>query len=139
MSVRFRISSSIVCSMFALSSSPSACIPPVPSRTRNEEASASSTMLVAVPSAPTSSVADQAVTWIRRLCPAFAAAPVRPVFTDRVALPGPNLCVPGGIGMRRSLEHPVCSRAPTRSKMLVVPIPCSVSHDEELASHGRRA
>ena len=43
MSCRFRTSSSIVCSMFALSSSPSACMPPVPSRTRSDVASASST------------------------------------------------------------------------------------------------
>jgi hypothetical protein len=74
---RLRISSSMVFSMFALSSSPSACIPPVPSRTRRDAPSASSAMLVAAGSSPTSSVASHDVTWIRRSCPAFAAAPVR--------------------------------------------------------------
>ena len=39
---------------------------------------------------PTSSVACQAVTWIRRSCPALAAAPVRPVRTTRVPFVGPE-------------------------------------------------
>ena len=55
--------------MLALSSSPSGCMPPVPSRTRRDAASASSTMLVCAGSSPISSVACQAVTWIRRSCP----------------------------------------------------------------------
>ena len=46
MSWRLSTSSSIVCWMFALSSSPSACIPPVPSRTRSDVASAVSSTLV---------------------------------------------------------------------------------------------
>ena len=58
---------------------------------------------------PTSSVACQAVTWIRRLCPALAAAPVRSVLTESVPLPGPNVCVPGRIAMRGAY-----SRAPSR-------------------------
>ena len=95
---RCKTSSSIVCSMLALSSSPSACIPPVPSRTRSDEASASNVTL-ACPS-PTSSVACQEVTSIRRSCPAIAAAPVRPVRTASVLFSGPNACVPSGIGMR---------------------------------------
>ncbi len=48
-------------------------------------------MLVRARSFATSSVASQAVTWIRRSCPALAAAPVRPVLTERVPFPGPNL------------------------------------------------
>ena len=47
-SLRSRTSSSIVCSMLALSSYPSGCIPPVPSRTRSDVGSTSSTMLVVV-------------------------------------------------------------------------------------------
>ena len=86
--------------MLALSSSPSACIPPVPSRTRSDVASASSTMLIRAASSPTSSVACQAVTWIRRLCPAFAAAPVRPVLTERVPSSGPSRYVPASIAIR---------------------------------------
>jgi hypothetical protein len=54
-------------------------------------------MLVA---SPTSSVASQLRTWIRRSCPALAAAPVRSVLTDRVPFLGPSLYVPGGIEMR---------------------------------------
>ena len=42
-------SSSIVCSMFALSSSPSEVIPPLPSRTRSDRASARSVTVVSSP------------------------------------------------------------------------------------------
>ena len=91
---RLRTSSSIVCWMFALSSSPSDCMPPVPSRTRSDAASASSSTLVSAGSSPTASVASHAVTWIRRSCPALAAAPVRPVRTERVPSSGPSLYVP---------------------------------------------
>ena len=48
-------------------------------------------MLVCAGSSPTSSVASQAVTWISRSCPAFAAAPVRLVLTERVPFSGPSL------------------------------------------------
>ena len=41
-------------------------------------------MLVCAGSSPTSSVARQPVTWSSRSCPAFAAAPVRPVRTERM-------------------------------------------------------
>ncbi len=41
-----------------------------------------------------SSVASQAVTWIRRSCPALAAAPVRSVRTASVPLSGPELVRP---------------------------------------------
>ena len=56
-------------------------------------ASALNTMLVCAGSSPTSSVACQAVTRIRRSCPAMAAAPARPVLTQRVPFSGPNSCV----------------------------------------------
>ena len=78
--------------MPALSSSSSDCIPPVPSRTRSDVESTSSTMLVA------SIVAVHAVTSIRRLCPALAAAPVRVVLTESVPFSGPSVC----IDMRRA-------------------------------------
>ena len=61
--------------MLSLSSSPSACIPPVPCCTRSDPPSASSAIEVSAESSPTSIVARQAVTWISRLCPALAAAP----------------------------------------------------------------
>ena len=57
-------------------------------------------MVACARSSPTSSVASQAVTWIRRSCPALAAAPVRPVLTERVPFPGPYLWIPGEIEMR---------------------------------------
>ena len=95
MAWRLSTSSSMVCWMFALSSSPRDCMPPVPSRTRSDAASAASSMLVSAGSSPTASVASQAVTWIRRSWPALAAAPVRPVCTERVPSSGPSLYVPG--------------------------------------------
>ena len=64
---RFRTSSSIVCSMFALSSSPSACIPPVPSSTRSDAASAVELDARGGGSSPTSSVASQEVTWMQQV------------------------------------------------------------------------
>ena len=51
-------------------------------------------------SSPTSSVACQAVTWIRRSCPALAAAPVRLVCTERVPLLGPERVRAAWIAMR---------------------------------------
>ena len=45
-------------------------------------------------SSPTASVASQAVTWMSRSWPALAAAPVRPVRTERVPSSGPSLYVP---------------------------------------------
>ena len=89
MPCRSSTSSSIVCRMFALSSSSSACMPPVPSSTRSDVASASSESAIA--SSPTSSVACHAVTWISRSCPAFAAAPLRPVRTESVPFVRPEL------------------------------------------------
>ena len=61
--------------MLATSSSPSAWMPPVPSCTRSDVGSAVSSMVVAPGSSAITSVASQAVTWMRRSCPAFAAAP----------------------------------------------------------------
>ena len=95
-----RISLTIVSSMFALSSSSSGCIPPVPWSTRREAGSASNTRLVSAGPAPSSSVASHPVTRRSRSWPALAAAPPRPVRTKSVALSGPSLYVPAGIGMR---------------------------------------
>ena len=53
-------------------------------------ASAVSSMLVPAGSSATTSVASQAVTWMTRSCPAFAAAPARSVRTASVALSGPS-------------------------------------------------
>ena len=86
-----RTSSSIVWAMFALSSSPSACMPPVPSRTRSERASAVSAISASAGVSPTASVARHEVTSIRRLCPAFDAAPALPVRTVNVASSGPSV------------------------------------------------
>ncbi len=80
-------SSSIVCSMFARSSSSSGFMPPVPSRTRSEVASASSVRL----GASVSSVALHSVTWMSRSWPALATAPVLDVCTDRIPSSGPSM------------------------------------------------
>src|ERR671919_127375 len=84
-------SSSIVCSIEAFSWSPSGLIPPLPSRTRSERASARSS---SEDCSPTRGFPRHTVTSLRRSCPALAAAPPLPVWTVSVPLPGPNSCVP---------------------------------------------
>ena len=46
-----------------------------------------------VVSSPASSLACQAVTSMRRLWPALAAAPVRAVFTERLPFSGPSVWI----------------------------------------------
>src|SRR5215211_2443240 len=87
--------------MLATSSSPSSKAPPVPSITRSEVASASSSRLGLAGSSPSTRVADQEVTWINRSWPAFAAAPPRIVRTARVTSSGPSRYSPGGSDIRR--------------------------------------
>src|SRR5918995_586776 len=87
--------------MFAMSSSPSSNAPPVPSITRSEVASASSSRLDFAGSSSRTRVAAHAVTWIRRSWPAFAAAPLRTVRTARVTSSGPSRYSPGGSDIRR--------------------------------------
>ena len=99
-----RTSPTIVSSMFALSSSSSGCIPPVPWSTRRDAGSASKTRLVSAEPFPSSSVASHPVTRRSRSWPALAAAPPRPVRTKSVAFSGPSLYVPAGIGMRRPVD-----------------------------------
>ncbi len=86
-STRLRISSSIVWRMLARSSSSSDFMPPVPSITCSEVASASSVTL----GASRSSVALHFSTWISRSWPALATVPVRPVRTDSVPSSGPSV------------------------------------------------
>ena len=94
MSWRLRTSSSMVWWMFADVVVAEGLHPARALCTRSEVGSAVSSMLVLPASSPTSSVASQEVTWITRSCPAFAAAPARPVRTERVALSGPSRWVP---------------------------------------------
>ena len=71
----------------ALSSSPRDWMPPVPSSTRSDPASALTSTRA---SSPTASVASQALTSMSRSCPALAAAPLRPVRTRSVPSSGPS-------------------------------------------------
>ena len=118
---RLRTSSSIVCWMFALSSSPSACIPPVPSRTRSDVASASSSTLVPRRRRRPSSVASQAVTWITQVVAGLGR---------RAGAPGPHR-----ERRRRRVRAGTCrssSRADLRDPRLADPT-------RQETAHGRRA
>ena len=114
MRCRFRMSSSIVFSMSALSSSPSACMPPVPSSTRSEPPSASSSSVVARVVADLERRLPRRSRGYSRLCPAFAAAPVRPVRTESVPSSGPSRYVPA---LNRHAQILYC-RASARSTHL---------------------
>ena len=94
MSCLRRTSSSIVSWMFAMSSSPSACIPPVALLDAQRAPRSRRARRGRPASAPTSIVAAQSVTWSRRSWPALAAAPVRPVRTDSVPFSGAELVGP---------------------------------------------
>ena len=85
-----------------MSSSPRACIPPVPSTTRSDVGVGGELHARVGRLSPTTSAASQAVTWMTRSCPAFAAAPARSVCTESVALSGPSRCVPDWIDTRRA-------------------------------------
>ena len=126
MSWRFRTSSSIVCWMFALSSSPSACIPPVPLLHAQRGRVGVELDARRAGSSPSSSVACQAVTWRSRSCPALAAAPPRLVRTASVAFPGPSRCVPAGSDMRRAYigAHPTQEQTAWPSSWIIL-------HDRE--------
>ncbi len=69
MVVRLRISSWIVSSMPALSSSPRACMPPTPSLTTSEAPSTVSVRLEPAPSAAISSCASHFVMWMHEVVP----------------------------------------------------------------------
>ena len=99
--------------MLATSSSPRAWMPPVPSITRSEVASAVSSMVVSSGSSPTTSVASQTVTWRSRSCPALAAAPARSVRTARVAFSGPSRYLPAWSDTRRAYSRDPATRRPT--------------------------
>src|SRR5579863_3025866 len=94
-----RTSVSIVWSTFALLSSSSACMPPVPASTRSERELAVSETVVSSGEEPRPSVADQSVTSISRLCPARAAFPSLPVQTLSSAEAGPSVYSPAGADM----------------------------------------
>ncbi len=89
----------------ALSSSPSAFIPPVPSMHAQRAGVDVELRSRSRPGRRRRRASPpRRSTWISRSCPALAAAPLRPVRTERVASSGPSRCVPGGIGHGPSID-----------------------------------
>ena len=92
--------------MFALSSSSSACIPPVPSRTRSERGVGRRARCSTLGSSPTSSVASQAVTWISEVVPGLRRRAGPPGPHRERAVVGPE---PVRARLDRHRAEPICA------------------------------